>query len=323
MTREEVAFWQIGELLDRTRTLSILIPEPDGDALGAALAFRLAMVGRGCEVFLASAREPPTNLSFLPGFETIERTCENPDGLVATFDCPHPKLLGFDHVEIDMVIDHHSTGINFARLINFRDPEAAAVCEIIERLFRFLGIPIDRKIATCLLTGIITDTGFFQHQNTTDTVLEAAARLVATGARPAAIAQHTDTFRSIATLHLWGRALARLWRHPDGIYLTVLSRRDLAEVGAREEDLEGVANFLNVIPEARALLILSERGGEVRGNIRTRAADVDVGRLARLFRGGGHAKAAGFSLKGRLVERGGVWQIDSLGRWRNRQTQGT
>ncbi len=92
--------------------------------------------------------------------------------------------------------------------------------------------------------------------------------------------------------------------------VTVFTQKDMEEFDIKESEFDGVSNFLNNLSGVRAVLVLrEEEGGRVRGSFRTSRNDVDVSRLARFFGGGGHKKAAGFSIPGRLVK-------DEKGEWR-------
>jgi len=97
-----------------------------------------------------------------------------------------------------------------------------------------------------------------------------------------------------------------------GLVVTVITQKDLAEFDASEDMLEGVANFLNDLEGYRAIMVLKEKpDGTVKGSLRTTRDDVDVAAVAKLFGGGGHKKAAGFSLPGKLVETEQGWKIEN------------
>ena len=90
-----------------------------------------------------------------------------------------------------------------------------------------------------------------------------------------------------------------------GIVTAVVTNEDLKECGAKHEDLEGVANFLNSIPDVKASIVLSENeNGEIKGSLRTLRDDVDVSKLAHALGGGGHRRAAGFTMPGKLIRNG-------------------
>ena len=116
----------------------------------------------------------------------------------------------------------------------------------------------------------------------------------------------------MTTLKLWGRALDRLTRHANGVVSTVITQADLVECAATEEDTEGISNFLNALQDAKVIMVLKEQDGQVKGSLRTTEADVDVAAMAKQFGGGGHKKAAGFSVPGHLVQTSHGWRIEAV-----------
>lgn len=212
-------------------------------------------------------------------------------------------------------IDHHPTVTEWegqsAVDHNFIDLSAGATTEMIYKLMAHLKIPIDHHAATSLLTGILTDTGHFSNQGTSLDSMDIAAHLMARGARHRLITDATMRNKSIGTLKLWGRALARLRLNPaTGVASTFITQRDRAECGVDSKAATGISNFLNTLSEGRVALVLQEEPGQViKGSLRTTRPDVDVADLAAAFGGGGHAKAAGFKLRGRLEETADGWRV--------------
>ncbi|HAO81568.1 TPA: hypothetical protein DCQ82_02560 [Candidatus Veblenbacteria bacterium] len=143
--------------------------------------------------------------------------------------------------------------------------------------------------------------------------MKAAADLLARGANASRALRQVIGNRTLTELKLWGRAFERLHDYPDlGLVVTVITQKDLAEFDASEDMLEGVANFLNDLEGYRAIMVLKEKPeGTVKGSLRTTRDDVDVAAVAKLFGGGGHKKAAGFSLPGKLVETEQGWKIEN------------
>ncbi len=316
----------IKDSVDQSKRILIICHRgPDGDCLGSMLALFSALKFQlHKEVKLLCHDLVPLNMRFLPNFFEVQTDInfkkEHFD-LIIFVDVAEKKQIGlaelvpsiFRSTAKKINIDHHkesdtSKGMGDINLI----VQSAATAEIIFHLFKIFHWQIDSQIATCLLTGIYTDTGSFQHDNATEKTFQIASELILKGARLNLIIKNTFNYKPIPRLRLWGRALSRIQRdQKEGINVSVITKEDLKEVGADLEDLEGVVSVINTIPNTKATILLSERDeNEIKGSIRTEADDVDVSQIASLFGGGGHKKASGFSLPGRLERTGGgSWRI--------------
>ena len=200
-----------------------------------------------------------------------------------------------------MKVDHHITGEKFADM-NFVDTEAASSCEIVVDIADSLNFTITAPIATCLLTGIYTDTGSMMHSNTSERVYRTAARLLRAGADQEAIIKYVFRTSKVSTLRLWGRTLEKISLSEEGGAISAITAGDFRATGADFSELAGAIDYVNSIPGMRFSLILSERNGKVKGSLRTLRDDVDVAAMAKKFDGGGHKKAAGFSVPGKLEQ---------------------
>jgi phosphoesterase RecJ-like protein len=99
----------------------------------------------------------------------------------------------------------------------------------------------------------------------------------------------------------------------NGVVVSFLTKKDLQVCGAESEDASGIVNLINCLPESKiAMLFLEMSDGTIKASLRTEKDKIDVSRLARLFGGGGHKKAAGFSLRGKLVRSGKGWKIENI-----------
>jgi bifunctional oligoribonuclease and PAP phosphatase NrnA len=208
-------------------------------------------------------------------------------------------------------IDHHPTNPGFGK-INLVEAAASSAAELVFQFFENQQIQITRDMATCLLTGILTDTGGFSNMGTTQSSMEIASKLLGYGAKFTTITNFTVRNKTVNTLKLWGKALDRLTRHADGVVSTVIAQADLVECDATDEDLEGIANFLNALQDAKIIMVLKEDpAGFVKVSLRTTQENVDVSVLAQKFGGGGHKKAAGFSVPGKLIHTPTGWRIEA------------
>ncbi len=292
-------------------------PRADGDSIGSSLGLARSLTSAGTPAWVFS-REVPASLKFLPGAESI---ITDPAALplsaidvAVTVDFSELAMSGIADVltagprpPTIIKIDHHLGGTAFGTC-NLVDPTAASTTELVYHLLARHRLPLDQDVATCLLTGIITDTASFLNLNTTAVTLSVAGRLLAAGARARAIGQ-AGGGKTIASLKLWGVALERLHRNDRFHTVTTVITRDDVDPD-NGEATEGIATFLNSLGEGRLCLVLRQEGPDtVRGSLRTTRPDVDVSALARTLGGGGHTKAAGFTVQGRLVRSGAGWRV--------------
>lgn len=321
-------FAQIRKLLQGARRAVLAVHErPDGDALGAMLALAEHLRSQGKQVITFSRDPIPESFTFLPGSERVVRQAPvlADTDVVVLLDCGDVERtnLSFeqrrDGQPTVVNIDHHPTRTLFRGKdivdVNHIDTRASSTCELIYEYLLATEAPITKPIATCLLTGICTDTGSFQNLATTDTCLAAAAKLLIYGANLPKIIEATYKNKSVGVLKLWGRVLMRLKKDEvTGIVTTVVRQQDLDDCGVDQTAAEGVSNFLNGLGEARVTLVLKEEpDGIIRGSYRTTKSDVDVSALAAAYGGGGHAKAAGFTVKGQLEETPTGWRVITEG----------
>ncbi len=301
-------------LAGATRIRCVCHRNPDGDAIGSLLGIGqlVEQAFPTAEVTMHCVDPVPETFHFLPGVFRIKPfpplSDLSPERDVCIFvDCAEPKLTElhethavlFDGTYKTVMFDHHPSNPLFAT-VNFLVPHAASTCEIIVECADQLHWEITPDIATCLLTGVYTDTGGLLHSNTTPQVYRTVARLLRAGARRQAIVTAVFRTATVSTLKLWGRVLEKITLTEEGGAISAVTEGDFRATGAEYTDLTGAIDYVNAIPGMRFSLILSEREGKVKGSLRTLRDDVDVSKMAGKFSGGGHKKAAGFALPGKL-----------------------
>lgn len=310
-----------GEVLAARHPLLVAHAKPDGDALGAVLAFGRFLESRG-RLHTRFCIDPvPPEYAFMPGVERMIHDeaavrAARPD-LAVIFDSGDLAYAGVERLLSELGdppiinIDHHGTNRAFGRT-NVVVPEASSTAEIVHRFFSANQIDVDREMATCLLTGICFDTFNFSNPGTSAAALGLGAELLRRGARFSAVQKYLLQNKSVTTLRLWGVVLSRLtWNAKYGVAATVIRQDDLLAAGADEEAIKGISNFLNNVLNVPTVLVLTELpGGFVRGSFRT-TGELDVAKISRAFGGGGHRKAAGFTIKASVVEKNGEWRIES------------
>ncbi len=303
-------------LLAAKNILLLTHRNPDGDAIGSMLALFLVLKKAGKTVTPACRDSIPASFHFLPEWEKVASDFEAKNfDLVIVLDCGDLYQTGFDTEKPELFdgsrklvkIDHHSTAGEFGE-VQLVDSEFCATSSILTRLFEKLGVPISSNIATCLLTGISTDTGSFRHSNTRPETLRLAAQLLKKGANNSAITKNIYRSTPLPALKLWGNILQNLKQTKEGVTLAVAQRKDFEATTAKTEDLAGVVDFVNAVPNAKFSILLSERDGLVKASLRTLDPEMDVAALAQKFGGGGHVKAAGFAVPGRL-EKETQWRV--------------
>jgi phosphoesterase RecJ-like protein len=197
-------------------------------------------------------------------------------------------------------IDHHNTNTRYGD-INALDTTSCATTEVLYRCFRHANVPLSASMRDSLLAGLFTDTGFFSNGGTTASSLTMAADLKKHGARFWEISRSTLSKQSPDRLTLLGTALSRLTKRDDLDLATTYVLANEYEALADTEAVSGLSNILNqVCRDASNLLVLRDTSkGQIFGSLRS--SKNDISRLSRLLGGGGHKKAAGFSLPGRLA----------------------
>lgn len=282
---------------------------PDGDCLGSALGLAWALRALGKDVTCLLAKDEPVEfgLRFLPGVADMVPACDytgSYDAFVSV-DVPNPDRMGNDAKRLHaqaretITIDHHISNGPMSR-VNYVDADAPAAAMLVWDLIPLLGVRPDAAMATCCYTGLLTDTGRFQFQNTTADALKYAAQMVAAGADPADIAREVYQNRSRASIALEKRMLGRIAYHGGGRFaVSYLKRSDFVETGAIKADAEPMIDIVRSIRGVQVACMLREQEGQVRGSLRAKD-DTDVSVLAARFGGGGHKAAAGFTFEGTL-----------------------
>lgn len=303
------------------KILLIADGKPDGDSLGSSSGFFNWLIREGKSAHAYCAAPIPRSFSYLDGihlFRNDPATFKESWDLIITFDAGDLRHCGIEQLLPQVTssytlvnIDHHATNARYGNL-NLVYVDACSTCEVV---YRFLGaeeIRLDAAIATSLLTGILTDTSSFSNSATTSPGMDAASTLTAAGARTTEIYHHLLQNKTIDGLKIWGLALSRLrYNKEQSLASTYFFAKDLD--GASEEAVEGVSNFLNAsCGEADTMLVLRELpDGKIKGSFRS--AKRDISKIAKLLGGGGHKKAAGFTINGKLeATKDGVRIISTL-----------
>lgn len=302
---------QISETLSRSETIGLTSHVlPDGDSIGSVVGLELALkkLGVKTEVFLADP--VPQTYQFLLGSNAAQSRVwagvpDNLPEVIVVLDCTDLSRLGegmADRIAGKTLIniDHHVSNQYFGAY-NWVEPGAAATGEMVYSLVKLLGVAIDREIATALLTAITTDSGFFRYDNTRPHSLRVGACLLEAGADLAMIREHLWENKSVVSMELLGKALSTLSLTDDGrVAWVALSAPTLKELGADGEHCEGFVDYPKSIKGVEIGIFFREiDNSTVKVGFRSKRY-ADVNRLASMFGGGGHPRAAGCTIHGSL-----------------------
>lgn len=283
---------------------------PDGDALGSMLALAHALDRLGIPVTcVADAAEVPDSLRFLPGVDRLAGPPAEPPAVLIALDASSPGRIGpaelLTSAKEVLVIDHHASNsgasnAGFGTVALF-DPSAAATGMLVAGLIDRLGVPLDRTIATCLYTAIVSDTGAFRYPNTTAPVHELAARLLATGIA------HEQIVRTLFDTHPagWLRMLAAVLDRTVtdaelGLVWTAVTCADLRDNALPADEAESVIDVVRTHDSAQVAVVFKQAEEGVWTVSARSRGQADVGALCVALGGGGHRLAAGYTAYGSL-----------------------
>jgi phosphoesterase RecJ-like protein len=215
-------------------------------------------------------------------------------------DCSNADRLGelfqsAESAETLVNIDHHEDNTMYGD-INLVDEKTSSTAELIYRILIAAGWELEPEVATCLYTGLMTDTGRFQHRNTTPETFNAASEMVEAGADIFQVVREIYENQSLSYTHLVGKALQRVEvREECGLIYSYVTQADLDETGASLSETEDLIDYLRVVRGTSVVALFKElEDGRVRVSLRSRDT-VEVGPIARSMGGGGHAMAAGYT----------------------------
>ncbi len=284
---------------------------PDGDAMGSSLALYNYLVKTGKNVSVITPNDYPDFLQWLPGNKKVVEYSNNSKkatsliakcDLIFTLDFNnYSRLEGLgdllkDSAAAKILIDHHQQPDNYATLM-YHDVKACSTCELIYEFIVGLGGKkmIDRDIAACLYTGIMTDTGSFRFDSVTPVTHHILAHLLETGIVPSDIHSAIYDTYSESRVRLLGYCLTEkmvVLPEYQTAYIS-LSEEELNRFQHKKGDTEGIVNYPFSIKGIRFCAFFSEGEGKIKISFRSKGK-FDVNQFARKhFNGGGHINAAG------------------------------
>lgn len=307
-------------ILEKDNFLLVAHQNPDGDTLGSVTAMSQMLKNLGKKHTIFCLDEVPTQYRFLPNSHLVThdpQIWEKEYGLIITCDASDMAYAGVDKflegkTDIPPVInfDHHASNKLFG-IHNMVITTASSTTEVLYQYIMHNTIIMDPNIATSLLNGLITDTGNFSNSGTSKYALGIGSNLIKKGARINQIRTHVLMDKKIPTFKLWGIVLSRLSKHEKfDITYTYITKQDLLDCNVDDESASGISNLMNDLKEGKATFVLRERdNGTYKISSRTTRDDFDLSKIALAFGGGGHKKAAGFSVPGPIeVALDTIWE---------------
>jgi phosphoesterase RecJ-like protein len=276
----------------------------DGDCVGCQLALYHWLTARGKTVVVVSNGPTFCNYLFLPGCEVIARAMPEDFAAEVTIavDTASPdRLLAGARLQGRVInIDHHLGNSTYGDL-NWVEPEAAAVGEMVFTLLEHAGAPLTPEIAQSLFIAIMTDTGSFRHTYTSARTFEIAAALVRAGAHPHSISNAFHNNVHPDTIRMAGEILSSLHFECEGRLVWGELTRDIYEaLGGLERQPEQLASQMRAIQGVEVAVLFHETDGGGRVSFRSRGR-VNAAKAAEELGGGGHASAAGCRFAGDYV----------------------
>ena len=290
--------------LSRARTVVLTTHiNPDGDALGSMIALYLFLKKRGVRVSMWLDDTLPGMYSFLPEIDKIVRPPASftPGDLLVVLDAGDAGRTGSSYANFrgrSLNIDHHLSNSDFAD-VSVIDETVAATGILILRMIEESGEMITKDMAMCLYTAVATDCGFFRYANTDSQTLHAAARLVSYGAEPHSISEQIQTM-PLSRITVLSRVLDTLEVSDCGKVATIVV--PIGVSSADVEDTEGFIDYPRNIAGVEVAMMFKPSMEKETVKISFRSRRLNVSELAQSMGGGGHARAAGCTLKGNIVD---------------------
>ncbi len=266
----------------------------DGDAIGAAVALVRLMRSLGAAAIFCHAEEVPNYLKWLLPDEAFRELPPGHDLLVVDTSRSDRTGVPIPESGTRLNLDHHEDNPLYGEF-NLVNPRAAASAEIVADLYTELDILIDKEAAEALYAGIRTDTGDFRFRNISPRAHELVADLLRAGVVPAEVHERINRRGTVEHLNIVGVSLANARRYGE-VLISTVDNDDYARTGATELDSKEAIDQLRSVAGVDVVAHLREVPEGTKGSLRSET--VDVGEIARLFGGGGHKLAAGYTRHG-------------------------
>ncbi len=307
---EKRSLQEIADIIKSSKKAVVLTHvRPDGDALGSALALSFALDFLGIEHAFVSESDPPSNLSFMQGLERMKKTAPTDADTLIAVDCADDSRLG-EYADFwlrnkgkkrTVNVDHHISNTRFAKHNYVR--ECAANCMNIAELIKEMGVPFDEKIANALMTGLLTDSGNFSHDDVNEECFLLAAELKRSGAKVKELNENLFKRQPKARAGLYAETVKGMrFALDDKFAFIVITQENMKKYGADHGMTEGFVDFpLSVDGVEVAASLMEMKKGQYKISLRSKTY-ANVNQVAGVYGGGGHVRAAGCMLFGDLED---------------------
>lgn len=300
---------EIIEVIKKSQKLSISFHvSPDGDSIGSALALMHGLRKLNKTVNIVCKETVPEVFNYLFGVEEINKSTGKLDydvDCVIVLDCGNVDRINFDTSDVYnrkyvlLNIDHHLSNDHYGEF-NFVDASYSAVGEIVYLLLKELGVQLDREIAKCLYTSIITDCGSFRFSNTTSLTHNIAGDLISMDMDFPAIHSLIYENKNYSLVKLSGKVIDNMFLCcEDKVCFMEVSQKLLEEFSVDSSDASGLVDIGTTIKGVEVVVFIKENNDSYKVSLRSKN-NFDVRKLAEEYGGGGHSKASGFTYRGAL-----------------------
>lgn len=316
MTREEFAKL-LKRFLDRSdRFLISGHIRPDGDAVGSSTALALAIRNMGKEAILVQDGDASRYNRVVEAVPLLKEDVKMKDAgrefksgsdfAFIMVDCSEPERCGRAGDALmaavsTLSIDHHVTSGDAADF-SYSEPETSSASEILYWLFKILDIEVTLPMANALFMGLAYDTGGFRHNNVSEDSFRMASDLRRIGVDSSFYMNYLFYTKNLSEESALAASVLKSQLVDDRYLFSVMSQDDFARIGVSPKEADGVAGQLTEIAEAQCVVYIRQiEDHTIRVNMRSKTDDIDVARIASLFGGGGHVRAAGCTFTGQAL----------------------
>ncbi len=299
-------FEEAQELVNKSKTIYVVGHEnPDGDAIGSSYAICLALrkMGKEANVIMPICSD---TFKFLPNIDiAVDNVKKHSYDLLIAVDSSSKERLAitdedFNEAKKVLMIDHHVIDKTYGDVCLI-EPEKPATCEIMYNFITKLGVDIDKDIASYLYLGIVTDTGSFNYSSTLPSTLIIASKLIETGINFSYICQMVNHTMKEGKLRLIAKTIDNMEEYYDGKFrYSYVDYNTIKNLGLDDEESEGMTNYLKTVENTEISAYVRQRSDKTYKVSLRSNGKVDVSKIAIPFGGGGHQRAAGYTMNDEL-----------------------